>query len=258
MFFVVYIYWGEVRYLDNTLNDNRVYSGMGYFINHAVNHHPGVPASKYANIQDVLDNPDDVKETTKEGKRSVIFIKEIDRYNAVVVHVEANDDGKIVFHTSFFEQRKKPYASLPSIRSKSLEVGALSISRVEDSAPGRSLSARKDNAKVQNFLIPTKNGTSIALDTNGEPLPHQIQPFNSRDNARFQIGCKVTQNSNTNQILAENNFASPQNRDEKLEQQNGLLAPVKATPTRALVEMLRKTSMHEEAQQSTSKQHKIV
>ncbi|MDR3188605.1 MAG: hypothetical protein LBT94_05415 [Prevotellaceae bacterium] len=153
---ISYIPFKFLPYVGNDISDNRVYSGMGYFIDHAVNHHPNIPAEKYANIQIFLNNPDDIKETTKEGKRSVVFIKETDRYNAVLVHVKANKAGKVIFHTSFFNQRKKPYAGLPSIRSTSLEDGVPSISPVDNTTAGRSLSARKDDAKVVQLIENTK------------------------------------------------------------------------------------------------------
>ncbi|MDR1542839.1 MAG: hypothetical protein LBS50_00215, partial [Prevotellaceae bacterium] len=151
---VGYIPVKYVSLIDADVTDNRVYSGQGYFIDHAVNHHPDVEAEKYDNIQGVLNNPDDIKETFKEGKRAVVFIKNIDRWNAVAVHVEKNEEGKIILYTTFFNQKKKPYANEKSIRPVSSEGGVSSIVRTEKSAHGRSLSARNDGAKVNNFLIP--------------------------------------------------------------------------------------------------------
>ncbi|MDR1023235.1 MAG: hypothetical protein LBL94_08210 [Prevotellaceae bacterium] len=149
---VSYIPLKFLLYVGADINDNRVYSGMGYFIDHAVNHHPNILAEKYANVQTFLNNPDDIKETTKERNRSVIFIKKTDRYNAVLVHTKASEVGKIILHTSFFSQSKKPYARLPSIRSTSLEDGIPSISPADNTAAGRSLSARKDDVKVQQVV----------------------------------------------------------------------------------------------------------
>ncbi|GHT23927.1 hypothetical protein AGMMS4957_16170 [Bacteroidia bacterium] len=157
---IAYIPMRYLPVLGSEINDNRVYSGMGYFIDHVVNHHPNIGIEKYAAIQEVLSSPDNVKEMFKEGKRSVAFIKKISRYNAVIVQVEAGKDGKMIFHKSFLEQRKEPYATLKSIRPLvSSADGATAISRAEKSTPGRSLSARNDDAKVQKKMIPTNKIT---------------------------------------------------------------------------------------------------
>lgn len=139
--------------LGDGITDNRIYSGMGYFINHAVNHHPSVSAEKYNLIQDVLSDPDDYKEIIRNGKRSVAFVKKIDRYNAVVVEVEKTPDGRIIWHKSFFDQKKEPYANYPSIRPKDLSSGGGvspishsddSTLNVDKSVPGSSLPTPDD------------------------------------------------------------------------------------------------------------------
>ncbi len=139
--------------LGDGITDNRIYSGMGYFINHAVNHHPSVSAEKYDLIQDVLSDPDDYKEIIRNGKRSVAFVKKIDRYNAVVVEVEKTPDGRIIWHKSFFDQKKEPYANYPSIRPKDLSSGGGvspishsddSTLNVDKSVPGSSLPTPDD------------------------------------------------------------------------------------------------------------------
>lgn len=139
--------------LGDGITDNRIYSGMGYFINHAVNHHPSISAEKYNLIQDVLSDPDDYKEIIRNGKRSVAFVKKIDRYNAVVVEVEKTPDGRIIWHKSFFDQKKEPYANYPSIRPKDLSSGGGvspishsddSTLNVDKSVPGSSLPTPDD------------------------------------------------------------------------------------------------------------------
>lgn len=61
------------------------------FIDHALRNHArdgqrqkaeNVDVSRFLNIQAVLDNPDSIKETFANGKRTVIFIKKIGRYFA--------------------------------------------------------------------------------------------------------------------------------------------------------------------------------
>ncbi|MDR0711178.1 MAG: hypothetical protein LBF67_02365 [Prevotellaceae bacterium] len=64
-----------LQYLGNNINDNRVYSGKGYFIDHAVNHHPEVPLSDYQNIQEILNNPDDVLPDDSKAQNALVFVK---------------------------------------------------------------------------------------------------------------------------------------------------------------------------------------
>ncbi|MBD5231187.1 MAG: N-6 DNA methylase, partial [Bacteroidales bacterium] len=136
-----------------TLKDTRIYCGKGYFIDHALRNHGAagtqvsvgdVDVSKYLNIQTVLDNPDTVKETTVDGKRTVVFIKKIGRYFAELTQVE--EDGRIILHKSLFNQKKEPYAKLNDIRQKSAssEGGDSSISHADNSAPAISLESRDD------------------------------------------------------------------------------------------------------------------
>ena len=75
--------------LGDNIKDPRIYCGKGYFIDHALRNHGGqgaqvniddIDVSKYLNIQYVLDNPDHIKETFTDGKRTVVFIKKIGRY----------------------------------------------------------------------------------------------------------------------------------------------------------------------------------
>ena len=90
------------------------------------------------------DNPDNIKETFTDGKRTVVFIKKIGRYFAELTQVEEN--GRIVLHKSLFNQKKEPYAKLADIRQKdaSPEGGASSISHADSAAPAISLESRGD------------------------------------------------------------------------------------------------------------------
>lgn len=169
-----------LQYVDVNLTDNRVYSGMGYFIDHAVNHHPKIAAEKYRHIQEVLNAPDEVKAITDNGNNSIVFIKQIDRYNAVVIEVEKTDDGRIIWHKSFYDQTKKPYANKGTrLYESSSEGGVSPIIRTDESAHDSSLSVLDDDAKVQqknettksfgNFLRPDADFSQI-VDENGEPM----------------------------------------------------------------------------------------
>ena len=181
---VAYIPKEWLSVIGEGIKDNRIYSGKAYFIDHAVNHHPGISPEKYGDMQSVLSTPDDVKEIIRDGKRSVAFIKKIDRYNAVVVQVEATPDGRIVWHKSFFDQKKEPYAKYPSIRpiSESSGGGVSPIShsdgtatKAEMSVPGSSLptpddvlSAGKDTKYSLNDQ--EKEEKSAKINTSEDPM----------------------------------------------------------------------------------------
>ena len=150
---IAYIPTQYISLVNQDLKDQRIYCGKGYFIDHALRNHAkggkqlnaeDVDVSKYLNIQSVLDNPDSVKETYVDGKRTVVFIKKIGRYFAELTQVE--EDGKIVLHKSMFDQKKEPYAKLDDIRSKgtSSEGGVSSISHTAEAAPAISLESRGD------------------------------------------------------------------------------------------------------------------
>ncbi len=98
--------------IDSELTDFYVYCGKGYFIDHAVNHHSSISPEKYVLIQDVLNDPDEIRKTITDGHNSYIFIKKLNRYNAVVLALEVSDNGKMILHKSFFDQKKKPYANV--------------------------------------------------------------------------------------------------------------------------------------------------
>ena len=106
--------------LGNDVTDNRLYSGKGYFIDHALNHHSQIETKTYGYIQEVLSHPDAIK-PTNEG---VAFIKKIDRWNAVVVNVEKTEKGKIIWHKSFYDQNKEIYKNRPDLKKKEPSVDA--------------------------------------------------------------------------------------------------------------------------------------
>ena len=139
-----------LNYLGSDITDNRVYSGMGYFIDPAVNHHPNIEANEYLNIQKVLDDPDEVKMIEENSVKSIVFIKKLARNNAVIVQVERASDGKIIWHKSFFEQKKKPYANKGiQLFPESPEGGVSSISHTQVGVPYRSLPVLDDSTKVE-------------------------------------------------------------------------------------------------------------
>lgn len=111
---IAYVPARFVSLLGSSIEDSRIYCGKGYFIDHTLRNHSksghqvsveDVDVSKYLNIQAVLDNPDAIKETKVDGKRTVVFIKKIGRFFAELAQVEEN--GKIVLHKSLFDQKKE-------------------------------------------------------------------------------------------------------------------------------------------------------
>ena len=165
---IAYIPKQYISLVSADLKDQRIYCGKGYFIDHALRNHAkdgkqlnveDVDVSKYLNIQSVLDNPDSVKETYVDGKRTIVFIKKIGRYFAELTQVE--EDGKIVLHKSMFNQKKEPYAKLNDIRSKgtSSEGGVSSISHTADAAPAISLESRGD-------VVSNSTVSSVSEDRN--------------------------------------------------------------------------------------------
>ncbi len=95
----------------------------------------------------------DKRNDIDKGNDSIVFVKQIDRYNAVVLEVIKDNEDRIVLHKSFYDQNKKPYASekYKSIRPISSEGGVSSIIHAENPAHGSSLPARDDDAKLDIF-----------------------------------------------------------------------------------------------------------
>ncbi len=171
---IAYIPTQFVNLVSENIQDQRIYCGKGYFIDHALRNHANagvqtdvndIDVSKYLNIQSVLDNPDTIKETFVDGKRTVVFIKKIGRYFAELTQVEEN--GKIVLHKSFFNQKKEPYAKLNDIRQieSSPEGGISSISHADTAAPAISLQSRND---VKSFSESKSTKKSLNRNELGE------------------------------------------------------------------------------------------
>lgn len=162
---IAYIPNEYLALVDPKIEDEKIYCGKAYFIDHALRNHAktdiqtpveAIDARQYLHIQAVLDDPDSIKETFVDGKRTIVFIKKIGRYYAELTQVETC--GKIVLHKSYFNQKKEPYAKLDDIRScvTLSEGGTSSISRVDIPTPAISLESRdnvitsagKDNAST--------------------------------------------------------------------------------------------------------------
>ncbi|WP_448806932.1 PBECR3 domain-containing polyvalent protein [Akkermansia sp.] len=136
-----------VRMFGSDVMDNRVYSGKGYFIDHAVNHHPEVFPHEYADIHRILSAPDEVAlDDRTKGRSKFIFIKRLKRMGVVVVELGENDSGKLFLHKTFFNRKGKVYPNLKrlEIKESSSVDGPVTISQTSKEAPGRSLSALDD------------------------------------------------------------------------------------------------------------------
>ena len=146
-----------VKYLSvfgDDVRDNRIYCGKGYFIDHALNHHPEVTMSEYDLIQSVLSEPDAIKRTSP---KTIAFTKRIGKGYAALLQF-SEEDGKIIYHKSLFWRDKgMPYANKPDIEVKPLVGGRSTISPNEESLAGSLLSALNgSSANIGNFLITSK------------------------------------------------------------------------------------------------------
>ena len=98
-----------LKYLDPAITDSTVYCGKGYFIDHAVNHHPEVSPEEYQKIPEILNFPDDVRLDTKNKDRNtLVFIKKYDDNKIVIVSTYEDNNKKLVFHKSFFHSKSSP------------------------------------------------------------------------------------------------------------------------------------------------------
>lgn len=155
-----------------------------------------VDISKYLNIRAVLDNPDAIKETYVDGKRTVVFEKKIGRYFAELT--QAEEDGKVILHKSLFSQKKEPYAKLNDIRSEnsSSEGGTSSISHAAEATPAISLQSRGDDM----------SDTSVGKDSEN--------PSNSQAK-----GVKVAENQGANGVQAALKAAEQETNTEPTDAQ---------------------------------------
>jgi phosphoribosylformylglycinamidine (FGAM) synthase-like enzyme/phosphoribosylformylglycinamidine (FGAM) synthase-like amidotransferase family enzyme len=160
-------------YLDAGIVDNRIYCGKGYFIDHAVNHHPEVNPDEYLNIQQIINFPDDVKMDERfKNRKALIFIKKTKKYGVMIIGIGKIKKGKLVFYKSFFLNNKSPYPRLPSIRTcSSLVDGIPTISHMEP-IPAGSLPALNDNKNVLDSYQFVKQNSQKAKIQPSSSTPH--------------------------------------------------------------------------------------
>ena len=141
---------GYLKYLNADNSDNNVYSGKGYFIDHAVNHHDEEPVEEYLKLQEILDHPDDVKLDESKNRPTLMFIKKYGKYYVEMVSVGDDGTGRVVLHKSFFHRKKMPHKGLPSValeESSADEVSAISPSSIRNEAASSEFSALDDKDK---------------------------------------------------------------------------------------------------------------
>lgn len=83
---------------------NIVYTGLGSFIDHWVNHHPELDSNDLLHIQEVLKAPDNL--FYEEAKNAVVFDKQIDGIHDVVILKKASD--KLIYERSNYMPKKFP------------------------------------------------------------------------------------------------------------------------------------------------------
>ncbi|MDR2476175.1 MAG: phosphoribosylformylglycinamidine synthase subunit PurQ, partial [Treponema sp.] len=174
--------YNYLSFFDPDISDNRVYCGKGYFIDHAINHHPEVNPAEYTNIPELINNPDDVKLDNRfENRKSLIFIKKTEKYGVAVIGIGKTENGKLVFYKSFFMNKKNPYPQLQSIRTyTSLVDGLSTISRM-DSIPAGSLSALNDT-----ITIPDKTAR-VKKTGKGKAAPLVVLPVFPGTNCEWDM-----------------------------------------------------------------------
>lgn len=157
---IAYVPAEFIPILGSNIKSNRVMSTEWYFVDHSINNHSSVNTSDYLNMQSVLDEPMHIRETVnnENGAKSFVFTKKMNttkgnRWNATTIQLEVLDDGTIVWHKNYYNQKQEPNKNkkdlLDSYRKTPEEVGDLpsvesdsSIVLADESTNGRSLSAR--------------------------------------------------------------------------------------------------------------------
>ncbi len=108
---------GYATLLDPAVTNATLYCGMAYFLDHAVNHHPELPAAAYTNLQATITHADSVKlDTRAENRRALMFIKGREPpYTIAVVGIGKRKGEKILLHKTFFQTPSPPYPRIPNL-----------------------------------------------------------------------------------------------------------------------------------------------
>ncbi len=107
----------NVPFLDN----NCVYCGKAYLIDHHANHHPEINVNEYKFIQEILETYDDIKDVSDDNNIKYAFVKRIHKSYAVVVQFSKENNGIILYKTFFYRDstgKRIPYEKKKSIMEK--------------------------------------------------------------------------------------------------------------------------------------------
>ena len=163
-----------VRGLFPEVSSLYLYSGKGYLIDHAANHHPELSADEYNKIQEVLDSYDDIKDVSTPKTKKIAFVKMLDKGFAVVAEL-TEKDGKIMLHKTFFykdaQGKRVPYKNKPSLLKESSVDGSTTIS------PAESAAGRHRN-------ISALDASSESKDTTSEPQKQEVDEKISQEEAK--------------------------------------------------------------------------
>jgi len=174
---IAYIPKEYLQYFKGTATNNRIYTGLGYFIDHAINHHPEIYTSRYNDIQEIILNNDEViidnriNDATGENRDNLIFVKKYDKNVVLIVSLETNKEGQILFHKTLHHGKKNLYPGLPRVQNISPVDGVPTINTADKSTFAGSLSAPDDTSIIGNFIAPVNpDSVSKVIDENGEPI----------------------------------------------------------------------------------------
>ncbi|MBO4870924.1 MAG: hypothetical protein J5565_02940 [Muribaculaceae bacterium] len=164
-----------------SIENDYLYCGKGYLIDHQANHHPELGSDEYINIQTILDSYDDIKDLSIDDNIKMAFVKKLDKGYAVVAEL-SKENNKIVLHKTFFYQHRNgkhiPYKNKPSIIKKWSEDGSTSISPAENQQP-----AETENLSTLDHL---SDGKVSAENRNVQENGEKSGKYSVRRNKEFE------------------------------------------------------------------------
>ena len=176
----------SIRKIFSSLDNNYLWSGKGYFIDHAVNHHPELEKEDYNNIQTVLNEFDDIKDlsNSKEGINKIAVVKKLDKGYAVVIELSKEND-KIVLHKTFFYKdgkgKRLPFENKRSLLNELSVDGSTTINPTNDSSRQTPNISTLDNSDSKGS---TNLGTTQAIGR--KSLGEKIKDGSVYDNGEEQ------------------------------------------------------------------------
>lgn len=186
-----------------SLDGDYLYCGKAYMIDHHANHHPELDIDEYINIQTILDNYDDIKDLSDDGKLKIAFVKKLDKCYAVVAELSKEND-KIVLHKTFFYRdaagKRVPYKNKPSILERWSVDGSTTISPAEVQQPAdtenisaldQSISVSKDS---ENPSINQAKGGKVAENQNRSAVQDALAAAEQETNTDPTEGQKAAGN----------------------------------------------------------------